>query len=785
MATFASIHRMFRFTLICCLILGPAALRADEPDRSGPDPGHSAHGEAFNEGPRQAAVLMGGTGKVDFPVSTRHSRAQRFFNQGVGQLHGFWYFEAERSFRQVLALDTNCIMAYWGMAMANVNNEKRAREFIQQAAAKKDKVTRREQLYIEGLAQFYKEDARDKKTRQRDYIRSLEAIVHEYPKDIEAKAILVWKIWELGSKDLPYSSTQAVDALIDQILQAEPMHPAHHYRIHIWYGEKDSRALASAARCGQAAPAIAHMWHMPGHTYSKLRRYADAAWQQEASARVDHAHMMKYWVLPDQIHNYAHNNEWLIRDLNLIGRVSDAVELAKNMIELPRHPKWNTLEKPRASASYGRARLLETLVRYELWDELIALADSPYLPPVTNATEEIKRVRALGLAHFNQGRTEQGRQLIARLEQLAKQDRASTNRVSSRPADTGGERDDEKDGPAAKKAVSGGKAAPGKKGPPAPRAAENALSELRGLLALAEGRKDEARKQLESSRDLPKDRLAQYYVKLGENAKAEQAIREAVRGASNEVPVLALGVEILARVGKTKEARACFEQLRKLSGHLDLAAPMFARLTELAPSLGVPARWQLPAPRPADVGRRPSLDSLGPVHWSPPKAPLWTLPGEEGRAVSLADYRGRPVIVFFYLGAACSHCVQQLNAFAPLVAEFRAAGIELVAIDGGPPADLARTHLKAKEGARFPFPLVCDEHLKVFKLWRCYDDFEQAPLHGTFLVDGDGAIRWLDISYQPFMDVKFLLAEAKRLLKLPKAEMTDAGSRKVARRGAP
>src|SRR5690606_19611494 len=99
-------------------------------------PGHSMHGEAFNEGPRQAAVLIPGTGKVDFPVTTTHPKAQQFFTQGVGQLHGFWYFEAERSFRQAAALDPECAMAYWGMAMANVNNEKRAAEFMKVATSK-------------------------------------------------------------------------------------------------------------------------------------------------------------------------------------------------------------------------------------------------------------------------------------------------------------------------------------------------------------------------------------------------------------------------------------------------------------------------------------------------------------------------------------------------------------------------------------------------------------------------------------------------------------------------
>ncbi len=77
---------------------------------------------------------MGGTGNVHFPVTTRVSEAQQFFDQGVGQLHGFWYFEAERSFRQVLLLDPDCAMAYWGMAMANTNNDKRAKELDREGA---------------------------------------------------------------------------------------------------------------------------------------------------------------------------------------------------------------------------------------------------------------------------------------------------------------------------------------------------------------------------------------------------------------------------------------------------------------------------------------------------------------------------------------------------------------------------------------------------------------------------------------------------------------------------
>ena len=69
---------------------------------------------------------------------------------------------------------------------------------------------------------------------------------------------------------LPIGSHEAVDALISEVLAVEPNHPAHHYRIHLWDDEKASRRWRRRPLCGPSAPAIAHMWHMPGHTYSKL-----------------------------------------------------------------------------------------------------------------------------------------------------------------------------------------------------------------------------------------------------------------------------------------------------------------------------------------------------------------------------------------------------------------------------------------------------------------------------------------------------------------------------------
>ena len=182
---------MARIPLVLLLLgLTAAAYAADAL------PGHSSHGEAFNEGPRQAAVLMEGTGRVHFPIQTAKPMAQRFFNQGIGQLHGFWYFEAERSFRQAAALDKECAMAYWGMAMANVNNETRAKQFTAKASALKAQAGDSDRLWIKCLENYYPtEDKRDKKQRELDFIRDLEEIVHAQPSNVEAKAFLVWKTW--------------------------------------------------------------------------------------------------------------------------------------------------------------------------------------------------------------------------------------------------------------------------------------------------------------------------------------------------------------------------------------------------------------------------------------------------------------------------------------------------------------------------------------------------------------------------------------------------------------
>ena len=824
----------------------PAATASDVPE------GHSVHGNVFNEGPRQRAYLMDGMNpNVHVPVSTDNDTVRAFVDQGVVQLHGFWYFEAERSFRQAAAIEPSLALAYWGMAMANVDNPSRARGFAWEAYRRREQASDWERRHIEAIARFYdaekdpvaepaaktgdgegqeeegegetkekekekregrerkneeekkegreqkyegeededaatEKDAKrpdgkppewkaprgdeDKKRRQR-YIDDLERIIYEYPDDVETKAFLVNQLWLDRRAGRRIPSKQANQALLDQVFAKVPDHPAHHYAVHLWdQKENADRVRGHAAQIGHSAPGIAHMWHMGGHTWARLDRHADAAWQQEASARTDHAHMMRDWVLPDQIHNYAHNNEWLCRSLRHIGRVQDSLDLAMNMVELPRHPNYNLLDGRYNSATFGRKRLIETLTYYERWEQLEQLLSAMHLSPTGGMSPEksipyrAEHASLRAAAKFATGRGDGYPTEIGELESLLADARlqraAAVDEAEDEALDREAERDElEKE----MKKASDGKTR-------LVRRVRGRLRAVQGFAALDAEDYDKAFDLLDGNRSspLPPMHLARTYLRAGRAEDAHKTAKKASQ--TGRAPGMATYAHVLWELSRAdqdldlgeldanelrEEAEKTFNELRAMSSEFDLAERPFARLAPIARELGHPSDWRVAAQPEDDIGVRPALADLGPFRWAPMRAPEWTLPAPGGLEISLSDYRGKPVIVVFFLGFGCAHCVEQLQELEPRHEEFKEAGIEIVTVGTEMVSDNP-----------YSFPIAGDPQLTVFKQWRCYDDFENTALHGTFLVDGDGRIQWLDISYEPFMNVDFLLEESQRLLSL-------------------
>lgn len=705
-----TLTRMNRCVLSClALVLGTSAL-AQEAVK--PTFGHSMQGEAFNEGPRQRAVLLKGIPKIDFPTSTKNKQAQKFFEQGVAQLHAYWYFESERSFRQAAALDPEFAMAYWGMARSNVNNRPRAKGFADKAVEKRAKANPREQAYIDAIA-FFANNKPD------DYIKTLRKLTEDYPLDIEARAFLAHELQERAVND---KQSEEVERLTQEVLADNPFHPIHHYRIHLWDRPSSERALDSAHRNGVSMPASAHMWHMEGHTYTQLKRYNDAAESQERSSRTDHAHMARVGIIPDQIFNYAHNNQWLAESLEFVGQPQKALAIAKGLVSNPRHPKYNQLAGF-GSANQGIPRLLETLERYELWEEALALSRAGYIESLpSRADQERNRLRLLGSAAYALGKRSEGQQYLSALTDLAEKQKNNAEYAKS-------------------------------------------LATVQLYAALNAKDTDEARKQLELA-GLPQEREALLHLTLSQPEKALAAAQTAAKSRPNQVLPQATLVRVLSGLGKRDEAKTELEKLRSLAITAELDTPLLAAITPIAQACGLPADWRAaPSPDPLAL-KRVEKTSLGPLVWEPPTAPALTGRDATGRKVSLADYKGKNVLVLFFLGASCERCMQQLTAFAAQREGFEKAGISLLAVSIDPQDEVKALCAPSGAAAKYGFPILADPDLKQFRSWRAYDDFEKMALHGTFLVDGQGKIRWMDTGFAPFTQAEFVLTESQRLLKL-------------------
>src|SRR5580698_3333030 len=306
--------------------------------------GHSHIGEAFDTGPREKPWAMQGIGVAHFPITTKNPEVQQWFDQGNELLHSFWDYEAERAFRWCLKLEPDNAMAYWGLARANLlgmGGEKRAQDMIREAVKRKAHVSAREQLYIESMAMEIlpdplhdKPDANNREERGKRGQKILETLVVKYPGDMEARALLA--LATMGD------SRYGAELMIREILAKDPDHPgAHHYRIHNWDYHEPEQALESCLRYTELVPGIGHAQHMPGHIYTIVGMWNEAAISMDAATRVEKRYMQQSLTFPFNNWNYPHNMRYLCYIQEQLGMVNAAIAGSKELFATPRDPVDN------------------------------------------------------------------------------------------------------------------------------------------------------------------------------------------------------------------------------------------------------------------------------------------------------------------------------------------------------------------------------------------------------------------------------------------------------------
>jgi peroxiredoxin Q/BCP len=123
-------------------------------------------------------------------------------------------------------------------------------------------------------------------------------------------------------------------------------------------------------------------------------------------------------------------------------------------------------------------------------------------------------------------------------------------------------------------------------------------------------------------------------------------------------------------------------------------------------------------------------------------APAFTLPDSEGNDVSLSDFAGRSVIVYFYPAAMTPGCTTQACDFRDSLARLQSAGYAVVGISPDPPAKLA----KFVDKEQLTYPLLSDpDHavLEAYGAWgekSLYGKTVVGVIRSTVVVDEQGRV---------------------------------------------
>ena len=337
------------------------------------------------------APLFKGMDIIDYPISTKNSEAQKYFNQGLAFAFGFNHAEAARSFYFATTLDPQSAMSFWGYAYVlgpNYNagmepdNYERAYKAIQKALKLTANASEKEKALINALSKRYVAKAmQDRRSLDRAYSEAMMNVVKKFPNDntiatLYAESIMDMHPWDLhDKKGEPKKWTLEIIALLENILKKDPKHiGANHFYIHAVEASNNAeRGNASAKRFDDGlAPSSGHLVHMASHIYIRTGEYhkgtlANINAVKKDSTYVTICHAKGSYPLA----YFPHNYNFMAACATLEGNYKSAMIGANETSKLV-HPKtmtepgWSTLQHYYVIPYF-------VAVKFGKWDDILKM----------------------------------------------------------------------------------------------------------------------------------------------------------------------------------------------------------------------------------------------------------------------------------------------------------------------------------------------------------------------------------------------------------------------------
>ena len=239
-------------------------------------------------------------GTVHFATSCSPKVAPQF-DRAVALLHSFEFGASIQAFNEVLAADSTCAVAHWGIALSRWTNPmaagNRSVALLQQGKHAVDAAMRlgvraseRERGYIHAVSQLYDDfEHKDQRTRIVAYERAMNELVTQQPADTEAKIFYAISLTAAAPPtDKTYANQLKAGSILEPLWAKQPNHPGlAHYIIHNYdYPPLADKARAAARRYASIAPSAAHALHMPSHTFTRVGMWEESVNTNNRSMQV-------------------------------------------------------------------------------------------------------------------------------------------------------------------------------------------------------------------------------------------------------------------------------------------------------------------------------------------------------------------------------------------------------------------------------------------------------------------------------------------------------------------
>ena len=357
---------------------------------------------------RALEPLYDGLGSYTRKITTKSVEAQKYFDQGINFYFGFNHGAALRAFQAAETLDPGCAMNYWGAALAcdgDINfpgflpgMADLAWKQLQLAREHAVDASPVEQALIEALASRYAEhEPDDRSSLDQAYADAMRAVWKKYSNDPDVGSLFAesmmdlrpWNQWTADGK--PEPGTDEILATLETVLKNTPQHPfANHLYIHaVEASPHPERAIAAADRLRILQPGLAHDVHMPSHIYIRVGHWEDAVATNLEAVAADRRYRSVFGEPKGFIVFYAaHNHQMLAYAAMMTGQKQLAVQHIREMVQgIPEEDikKYAEVVEPLCAEPY------EVLIRFGLWDEILAEPDHPEFEVFTRAFRHAAR----------------------------------------------------------------------------------------------------------------------------------------------------------------------------------------------------------------------------------------------------------------------------------------------------------------------------------------------------------------------------------------------------------